>query len=187
MDILNLTATTEMILITLTAIVLLALIAAAVFLVRAMGSGGHSLPVTSEWINELSTDQYRPMLRLLDSDDIEFLRSQPGYTKEMESKLRQQRCQVFRGYLRCLNADFQRVCLALKIVMAQSESDRADLASVVMHQQLQFATGMLTIQGKLLLYRWGIAEVEVTSMVRIFDKMRSELCTMVPATMAAGA
>ena len=176
-----------MILLTLTAIVVLALIAATVFLVRAMGSGGHSLPVTSEWINDLSTEQYRPMLRLLDSADIEFLRSQPGYTREMESKLRQQRCQVFRGYLRCLNADFQRVCLALKIVMAQSENDRPELASVLMHQQLMFASGMLSIHGRLLLYRWGIAEVDVTGMVRIFDRMRSELCSLVPAAMPAGA
>lgn len=176
-----------MILLTLTAIVVLALIAAMVFLMRAMAGGGQSLPVTAEWINDLSTEQYRPMYRLLDSADIEFLRSQPGYSREMETKLRQQRCQVFRGYLRCLQGDFQRVCLALKLVMAQSEQDRPDLASVLMHQQLLFAAGMLSIHGRLLLYRWGLCEVDVTGMVRIFDRMRSELCTLVPAAMPAGA
>jgi hypothetical protein len=176
-----------MILLTLTAILVLALIAALVFLMRAMAGERHSLPVTAEWINDLSTEQYRPMFRLLDSADIEFLRSQPGYTPAMETKLRQQRCQVFRGYLRCLQGDFQRVCMALKIVMAQSEHDRPDLASVVMHQQLLFAAGMLTIHGRLLLYRWGICEVDVTDMVRIFDRMRGELCTLVPSAMAAGA
>src|SRR3954466_15158382 len=121
-----------MILLILTTTLLLALIAAAVVMIRSMNGGGRSLPVTSEWINDLSTEQYRPMLRLLDSADIEFLRSQPGYSREMESKLRQQRCQVFRGYMRCLNSDFQRVCMALKLVMAQSEQDRPDLAGVLM-------------------------------------------------------
>ena len=146
-----------------------------------MSGGGHSLPVTAEWINELNTEQYKPMMRLLDSADIEFLRSQPGYTREMETKLRHQRCQVFRGYLRCLNADFQRVCMALKILMAQSEQDRPDLAGVLMHQQLLFATGMISVQCRLVLYRWGVGQVDVTGMVRTFDRMRMELCTLVPA------
>jgi hypothetical protein len=161
----------------------LALIAAMVVLMRALGGQRHSLPVTAEWINDLSTEHYRPMFRLLDSADIEFLRSQPGYSREMETKLRQQRAQVFRGYLRCLQNDFNRVCLALKIVMAQSDHDRGDLASVLMHQQFLFAAGMISIHARLLLYRWGISEVDVTGMVRIFDRMRSELCTLVPSAM----
>jgi len=176
-----------MILLTLSAMVVLALVAATVILIRKMNGGGYSLPVTAEWINDLSTEQYRPMLRLLDSADIEFLRSQPGYSAEMESKLRQQRCQVFRGYLRCLNSDFQRVCVALKMLMTQSEQDRPDLAGILMHQQFLFAIGMLSIHGRLLLYRWGICQVDVSGMVGIFDRMRAELCTLVPAAMPAGA
>src|SRR3954452_17923265 len=107
--------------------VVIALITATLILVRRLGTGSHSLPLTAEWISDLSTERYRPMLRLLDSTDIEFLRGQPGYSRDMEAKLRMQRCQVFRGYLRCLTSDFQRVCMALKIVMAQSEHDRPDL------------------------------------------------------------
>ena len=171
-----------MIVLTLTAIVILALVAATVMLIRTMGSGGQSLPVTAEWISDLSAEHYKPMLRLLDSADIEFLRGQPGYTRDMESKLRAQRCQVFRGYLRCLTSDFQRVCMALKIVMVQSEQDRPDLASVLMHQQILFATGLLGIHFRLALYRWGICSVDVTGLVRIFDGMRVELCNMVPSS-----
>jgi len=58
-----------MILLTLSAMVVLALVAATVILIRKMNGGGYSLPVTAEWINDLSTEQYRPMLRLLDSAD----------------------------------------------------------------------------------------------------------------------
>ena len=53
------------------------------------------LPVTAEWIDELSIERYRPMMRLLDSGDIEFLRAQPGFTPKMVTKLRAQRCQIF--------------------------------------------------------------------------------------------
>jgi len=176
-----------MIVLTLTSIVVMALLAAAAYLMRMMSCQRHSLPVTAEWISDLSIERYKPMMWLLDSSDIEFLRSQPGYTRDMESKLRAQRCLVFRGYLRCLNGDFQRVCTALKLLMVQSHQDRPDLANVLMHQQMQFATGMLWIQFRLVLYRWGICNVDVTDLVRIFDGMRAELCSLVPSAAAVGA
>ena len=156
---------------------------AAFLLIRKMGPSGTSLPLTAEWIDDLSIERYKPMLRLLDSGDIDFLRSQPGYTRAMEVKLRAQRCQVLRGYLRHLNTDFQRVCLVLKMVMVQSESDRPDLAATLIHHQVMFASGMLTVSFRLLLYRWGLCQVDVSSLVKIFDTMRIELRQMAPSAM----
>src|ERR1700683_4100357 len=106
----------------------LALAVALFLLVRKMAFNGSCVPLTAEWIDELSMERYRPMLRLLDSGDLEFLRSQPGFNSQMVSKLRVQRCQIFLGYLRCLNLDFKRVCAAIKILMLQSQLDRPDLA-----------------------------------------------------------
>src|SRR5947207_8004990 len=154
-----------MIVLILTSIVVLVMIASLVMLIRMMGTRGHSLPVTAEWISDLSTERYKPMLRLLDSADIEFLRGQPGYTSDMESKLRAQRCQVFRGYLRCLTSDFQRVCMALKTVMVASEQDRPDLAILVLQQQALFAIIMLGVHWRILLYRLGVCSVDVTGLV----------------------
>ena len=166
-------------------LILAGLVAALVILTRSLGSAGQSLPVTAEWIDELSVERYRPMLRLLDSRDLEFLRTQPGYSPQMEAKLRAQRCQIFRGYLRCLNMDFRRVCMALKLVMVQSRQDRPDLASILMHHQIMFTSGMIAIQARLFLYRWGICTVDVSSLVQIFDVMRLELRNMMPAAVPA--
>ena len=160
-------------------------IVALTVLVRSLGSAGQSLPVTAEWIDELSIERYRPMLRLLDSSDLEFLRSQPGYSPRMESNLRAQRCQIFRGYLRCLNMDFRRVCMALKLVMAQSRQDRPDLASVLVHHQIMFTSGMLAVQARLFMYRWGICTVDVSDLVQIFDVTRLELRNIMPTAVAA--
>jgi hypothetical protein len=170
----------------ISAVVMAALILATVVMFRKLGSAD-SLPVTAGWIDELSTESYRPMARLLDSRDIEFLRSQAGYTRKMEAKLRAQRCQIFRGYLRCLDLDFKRVCTALKVVLVQSAQDRPDLSAVLVHHRIMFVSSLLAVYFRLFLYRWGICTVDVTSLVQIFDLMRIELRTLVPATMPAAA
>src|SRR5579863_2709422 len=81
--------------------------AIVLIIMRQLSSRKRNLPVTAEWIYELSADRYRPMLRLLDESDLKFLKTQPGYDSRTVARLRAQRCQIFRGYLKCLNADFQ--------------------------------------------------------------------------------
>src|SRR5690349_4442614 len=114
------------------------------FVLRRISAPVGRLPLTAEWIDELSLERYRPMMRLLESDDIEFLRSQPGFTPRMAAKLRAQRAQIFCGYLRCLSGDFGRVCAALKLVMVQCRYDRPDLGQILLRQQATFAFGLLS-------------------------------------------
>ncbi len=163
------------------------LVAALFAVVRRCGSAGGDLPLNTDWIDELSVDRYRPMMRLLDESDLEFLRSQPGFTPRMAARLRARRCQVFRGYLRHLNADFHRVCTAVKVLMLQSKRDRPDLAAVLVRQQALFALGMAMVEARLFLYRWDLCTVDVRALVQTFDVMRLELRNMLPATMGAAA
>jgi hypothetical protein len=156
-------------------------------LARHIGSGSEILPVTTEWLGSLSDDQYRPMLRLLEESDFRFLRTQKGYTPALENRLRCRRMESFLEYLNMLESDFKRVCLALKVVMVQSESDRPDLASALIHRQLTFAFCMLLIQFRLILFRCGIAGVDATGIVNLFDGMRLELKTLLPVTSAVTA
>jgi len=165
-------------------VVVLAMLAlAGAILAHRLNSADRSLPVTAEWIEELSAERYRPMMRLLDSGDIEFLRAQPGFTPRMETSLRAQRCEIFRGYLQCLDTDFKRVCRALKLVLAESTNDRPDLATILIRQQVLFTSGLMSAHVRLFLYRWGICTVNVKSLVEIFDGVRIELRTLVPSAM----
>jgi len=163
------------------------LISVLAFLVRKVGSSGRGLPITSEWIDDLSLERYRPMLRILDGDDIAFLRSQPGFTPGMARKLRAQRAQIFRGYLRSLETDFGRVCSAIKLVVVQSQYDRPDLAETLLRQQVMFACAVLSVRFHVVLYSMGVSDVKVSNLVKIFDSMRLELRTMVPAAGMMGA
>jgi len=174
-------------LIVLSILIGLALAAAGVVLARKLAFTDTSLPLTAEWIDELSIERYRPMMHLLDAGDVEFLRSQPGFTPGTAAQLRVERCQVFRGYLRSLRTDFQRVCAALKLLMLHSRYDRPDLASVLVHQQVMFECGMVLVGFRLFLYRFGLCGVDVTDLVKIFDLMRLELRRLVPAAASVSA
>jgi hypothetical protein len=154
---------------------------------RRMVSPAVSLPATADWIEELSPERYRPMMHLLDPEDLEFLRSQPGFTPRMASRLRAQRCQIFQGYLRCLDQDFQKVAMAMKLILMYSSHDRPDLTSVLLRQQLKFSFTMVNVHARLFLYRWDFAPVDVTALVGIFDSMRLELQSLVPAAAGAAA
>jgi hypothetical protein len=165
----------------------LTMAAAVVVLARRLASTDTRLPLTAEWIDQLSIEYYRPMMHLLDAGDLEFLRTQPGITPEMAAKLRVERCRTFRVYLRRLRGDFQRVCAALKLLMVHSRYDRPDLAGVLVHQQVMFECGMVLVGFRLFLYRWGLCGVDVTDLVKIFDVMRRELRRLVPAGAAVGA
>jgi hypothetical protein len=145
------------------------------------------LSVTLDWLEELSPERYQPMLRLLNRQDLDFLRSQPGFTRKMERGFRQKRCEIFRGYLRQLDGDFQQVCTALKLVMVQSNRDRPDLAATLLRQEVWFKVGMLAVHLRLLLYGCGIGTVEVAGLLKLFDGMRLELRSLVPASAVWGA
>lgn len=152
----------------------------AVLLARHIGCGSEILPVTTEWLGDQSDDRYRPMLRLLQEADFRCLRQQHGFTPAMERKLRSERVKLFDNYLHLLESDFKRVCLALKVMMVRSEQDRPDLASALLHCQFTFACGILHVQFRLILFRLGIAGVDASGLVRMFDGLRLEVKTLVP-------
>lgn len=159
----------------------IAITSAIVFTIRKAAPRPKGLPVTAGWIEGLTLTRYRPMLRLLDPEDLQIVRSHPGYTPAMLAKLRRQRCHIFRGYLRSLQEDFARVCLALKLVMAQAGTDRRDLAAILIRSQVQFAAGMALVHVRLALYGLGFGTVDARQLLRIFDGVRVELRTLMPA------
>lgn len=164
-----------------------ALIAALVVLIRRMAADGRDLPITADWIDELSLERYQPMMYLLDRSDLEFMRTQPGFTPQATAKLRDQRCQIFRGYLKCFSSDFAKICGAIRLLMLQSGHDRPDLAAALVKHQLLFAMGLLIVNCRLVLYRFGICGVDVSILLKLFEVMRLELRTFVPAPASMGA
>jgi hypothetical protein len=169
----------------LAAFICLAVGAALAFLFRRLIAGPKSLPVSVDWINDLSIARYRPMERLLSEQDYRFLASQPGFDKKMLRRIRSERRKVFRGYLACLSRDFSLVGAALRLMMMYSTQDRPDLAGILYKQQALFALGMLAVQWRLALHTCGLGTVDVSGLVRGMEFMRQELRHMIPAEGAA--
>jgi hypothetical protein len=125
------------------------------------------------------------MLRLLSEDDVAFLRAQPGFRPSMAAKLRAQRCEILRVYLRSLNSDFRLMCAAIKILMVQSHRDRPDLARTLFRYEFSFALGLLSVRTKMIFYRLGVGKVDVVRLVDLFDVTRHQLRSLAPATLLA--
>ena len=124
---------------------------------------------------DFSPDRYWPMLRLLDEGDIRFLRSQPGATRALEKRLRQQRCRIFRGYLRHLENDFRLVSEELLLAQLHCQPDRRDLVGALIGSQLKFAFDVFRIRCRLLGYSWGVRREPVTRLVSLMERLNREL------------
>lgn len=134
-----------------------------------------TLPGDDDWVKQVSGDRYLPMKRLLDEGEHARLRDHPACTRRMLRRFRTGRIQVFRGYLRCLSADYTRVCTAIKLVLVQSAQDRPDLASLLVRQRISFTLHLMLAELRLRLYSLGIGRVDVAELVSALDCMRLQL------------
>ena len=132
------------------ALLALAPIAVALrFLFRTL-SARQNAEIGVESCLELPLGKYRPMERLLQKEDFQFLEGQPGYSAGLGRRFRTERRRVFRGYLKCLKSDFGRVSLTFQTLIVHAAEDRGDLAAGLVRQRLMFSMAMLAVQGRLL-------------------------------------
>src|ERR1700687_4993862 len=89
---------------------------AVVFLYKTLASR-HNNEVPMDELLVLSPDKYRPMTRLLQEEDFQFLSSQPGFSPRLGRHFRTERRRIFRGYLRSLSKDFSRVSMACQMLI----------------------------------------------------------------------
>jgi len=126
-------------------------------------------------------NRYKPMLRLLADNDLGFAAANP----KLRSRIRSQRREVFRGYLRCLTKDYARLLSGVREMMVESGEDRPDLAKALARNQFRFALALCRIELHLQLHALGIGKVDVSGLVEALDSLRGTVSVMTPATGAA--
>ncbi len=158
---------------------------ALAWVIRRAAFHHSSLPLTAEWIAHLSDDRCPPELRLPDRSAGGFLGAPQGLDRRTAARLRRERCQAFTNYLHCLQDDFGRATLALKVLLVQSRRDRPDLAVALLHYQLTFGCRMVSARTRLVLYGWGIGALDVSRIERVFHAVAAELHAALPAGVEA--
>jgi hypothetical protein len=151
------------------------LIAAFAFLFRALASRPGQTTCSLEWLDSFSLENYAPMQRLLDSGDVAFLSSQPGYRPEIGRRLMAGRRKIFRGYLRLLILDFNQLVGLGKLMVVYAAEDRAELARALWRQQISFYFAIFAVQCKLALHPLGWSAVDVHKLVQTLETMRSQI------------
>jgi hypothetical protein len=116
-------------------------------------------------------DRYRPMLRLLSEDDLNFL---AGDATTLRA-LRTERRKIFRGYLACLTKDYASLLAGVRTVMVQSGVDRPDLARALARNRALFAMAICKLEIRLALHWAGVGKVDVAGLVGAFDALRQQV------------
>lgn len=117
----------------------------------------------------------RPMARLLNEADFQFLASQPGYNPAIARRLRLRRISIFRSYLDHLATDFHQLHRKLRILALYAPTDRADLSRLLVEQRLLFATQMFRIRFRLILFRFGWKPADVSGLVDLVESLRFQV------------
>ena len=155
------------------------LVPAFVFLFRKLVLRELYTGFTMDWFDSFSVGRYKPMERLLDDADFEYLQSCSGYTRGMGRKMRMERRKLFRRYAYCLDRDFTRVCTAIKLLMIHSQVDRPDLFSLLLRKRAWFLMALLSIECRLALHACGLGTVDVRNLVGSLDSMGVQLRELV--------
>jgi hypothetical protein len=96
-------------------------------------------------------EDYRPLERLMNPDDYSFLQRQPGYQPELAARLRRERRQIFRSYLRRLESDFDQLHRLARTLVRDQSQDSPELAMALVRTDLTFRWNLATIRFRLLL------------------------------------
>ena len=129
----------------------------------------------------------RPMARLLQEADFEFLAKQPGYRPEIARNLRRRRLEIFQTYLSYMGAEFHRLHRILRIMALTSAADRGELSKLLVEQRLLFTVRMFQVRLRLTFFRFGWKPVDVTAMVDLIEELRLQVDAMQDGFAPAGA
>ena len=130
-------------------------------------------------------DRYRPMTRLLDQEDFDFLASQPGFRPEIARKLRSQRRRVMRLYLRALSKDFSQLHARARRLVAAAPEEHHNLVGVLIRQRATFFRVRSMVEMRLALDWLLPGSIDIRPLLGALEKLQAELQMPAP-TPAAG-
>ena len=163
----------------------LLLLAAFAFTLRSLLSSRRDGEHDVSDLSEVRVEKYRPMARLMSAEDIQFLRSQPGYQPSMERRLRAERRGLMRQYLCEMEADFNAIYRAAAHLLMLAPIDQPELSSSLTQQRFMFVRQVMVIRFGLYLDAVGIGTVEVGGLLEAFSNVQRQFSSLSEMTIAS--
>ncbi|MDQ2948804.1 MAG: hypothetical protein M3Y27_23160 [Acidobacteriota bacterium] len=127
------------------------------------------------FLDQCSIETYRPMERLLNEADFEFLASQPGYDPRIARKLRAERRRIFRSYLHSLIGDFNALIYLAQLAAVHSAEDRPDLASAIFRLRLNFFWHVAGAEIRLALAPLPLGSIDAKRLIGSLASVRENI------------
>ena len=129
----------------------------------------------------VSADRYRPMLRLLSDEDLNFVAANSTLHKALLTRRRE----LFRSYLRCLTRDYAHLLAGIRAAMVQSGMDRPDLARALAKNRALFMITIYKVECRLALHAIGVGKVDISGLVDALETLRNQVSVLSAAPMTA--
>ena len=120
---------------------------------------------------------------LLSDEDFNFLSRQPGFDLSLYRKLRRERLNIFKQYLNRLIVDFNRLHVAARFLLSQSQNDESKLVTRLMWLRIRFSVAVIRAQISYALSRIGFNCVAAKSVIHCLEEMSYQL-SAIPARQA---
>jgi hypothetical protein len=126
-------------------------------------------------VGKLDLGKYQPMIRLLDREDLAFLKSQPGYRPKIGRSLKRARRRVFRMYLASMGAEFRTLHREARRMVAGAAAEHEKLVGVLIRQRVTFWCVRSMVEVRLALHWLDFGDVDVGPLVELLEEMRLQL------------
>ncbi|MFN9431897.1 MAG: hypothetical protein ACK6DX_17350 [Acidobacteriota bacterium] len=128
---------------------------------------------------ESISEYYRPMARLLDNRELNAVRSLSYISAADFRRFRAGRVEAFRGYLKGIRLDFNRIEFKLRYMMLSGNEADAKLVMDLNRMKVKFQRELLRVELHLVLFRMGAKTVDVGGLVDVLEQFEAVLtpCT----------
>lgn len=123
------------------------------------------------WLERMSAQGYRPMVRLLSREDWEFVAQHPAATSALKSQFRQRRRDLVRGYVAAIETDFHRVHELLRQTLLHAPADRPDLAEFLVRERFRFTLRVWQVRTRLALDWMGVDHTDLQRLLGTVESL----------------
>jgi hypothetical protein len=127
-----------------------------------------------DWGSTFAPLKYEPLRRLFATGDFKLASSVPD-GKKLVRRLRANRIRICRSYIKLLAGDFSWASNAIKVLMIRSATDRRDLAKMLVKQRSVFTLALISLEYRLLLYRFGLNTFNMGVFIEPLENLRTQL------------